>query len=107
MKVAPQEELGESSVQFDLMPRSRSDTPNPRMADGRRVVLRLRDHPCMAYRGQSNWPPVWMWVGGERNQNPKGEIGILHEVTLPPAGAPNRCSLIVEHEGAVYLGSLL
>ncbi|HEY2986744.1 MAG TPA: hypothetical protein VGL11_03395 [Candidatus Binatia bacterium] len=61
----------------------------------------------MAYRGQSNWPPVWMWVGGERNQNPKGEIGILHEVTLPPAGAPNRCSLIVEHEGAVYLGSLL
>ena len=42
----------------------------------------LRDHPLLSYRGIPSWPPVWTWIEGEENKNPKGEIGTLIAVKL-------------------------
>jgi hypothetical protein len=47
---------------------------NPRML--------LRDHPLMSYKGLRSWPPAWLWMHGEENHHPRGEIGLLREVVL-------------------------
>jgi hypothetical protein len=40
----------------------------------------LRDHPLMSYRGVRNWPSTWLWVGGEVNERPRGEVGIVTHI---------------------------
>ena len=66
----------------------------------------LRDHPLLSYRGIPSWPPVWTWIEGQENKNPKGEIGTLTEVRLSVIEPPNRCYLVIRHEGSVYMGCL-
>ena len=66
----------------------------------------LRDHPLMTYRGLHNWPPVWSCTDG-RNQHPKGEVGTLKAVFRSDMQPPNRCFLLISHEGSEYLGCLL
>ena len=39
--------------------------------------MQLREHPLMTYHGVPNWPPVWMWRGGDRNRSIRGEVGVL------------------------------
>jgi hypothetical protein len=69
--------------------------------------MKLRDHPLMSYRTAANWPPIWVWRGQGENKRPKDEIGILKQVmpyAMPPS---NKCFLVVDHEGAEYMGCLL
>ena len=66
----------------------------------------LRYHPLMTYRRLPNWPPVWLCTDGY-DQRPKGEIGILKAVLRSDTQPPNRCFLLIYHEGSEYLGCLL
>ena len=72
----------------------------------RRFPMLLRDHPLMMYRGCSNWPPVWSCTDGH-NQRPKGEVGTLKEILRTDTQPPNRCFLLISHQGSAYLGCLL
>jgi len=69
-------------------------------------AMLLRDHPLMMYRRRPNWPPVWLCTDGY-DQRPKGEIGILKAVLRSDTQPPNRCFLLISHEGSEYLGCLL
>src|SRR5215813_304266 len=73
----------------------------------REVPMLLRDHPLLSYRGIPSWPPAWTWIEGPENKKPKGEIGTLTEVRLSLIDPPNRCYLILHHEGSTYIGCLL
>jgi hypothetical protein len=42
--------------------------------------MKLREHPLMTCGGIRNWPPRWVWVGGEKNGHPRGEVGVLIRV---------------------------
>lgn len=52
------------------------------------------------------WPPVWVWIGGKKDQSLKGEVGVLKSVRLPLSPLLNRCFLYIEHEGSEYIGCL-
>lgn len=65
----------------------------------------LRAHPLMTYHGHPNWPPVWMWIDGDVNKNPTGEVGTLVEVQVSQRQA-NRCFLVIEYEDSQYMGCL-
>jgi hypothetical protein len=68
--------------------------------------VQLRDHPLLSYLGRRSWPPIWTWIGGERDRYLKGELGVLKEIRL--SERPTRkCFLIMEHESALYMGCLL
>jgi hypothetical protein len=66
----------------------------------------LRAHPLMTYRGHPNWPPSWMWIDGNVNKNPKGEVGTLLEVQVSRIQDANRCFLVIEYEDSQYTGCL-
>ena len=59
----------------------------------------------MSYRGVPNWPPIWVWIGGEENKHPNGEVGCLQRVNL--STVPARIFLVTEYDGAEYIGCLL
>ena len=65
----------------------------------------LRAHPRMTYHGLPNWPPAWMWIDGNVNKNPTGEVGTLVEVQVSKHQA-NRCFLVIEYEDSQYMGCL-
>jgi hypothetical protein len=69
--------------------------------------MKLRDHPLMAYKGASSWPPAWLWRGGYETTHPQGEVGILKDVMSSAIELDSRCFLIMEHCGAEYIGALL
>jgi hypothetical protein len=69
--------------------------------------MKLRDHPLMTYKDVPSWPPAWLWRGGYETTHPKGEVGILKEVTASTIPTHNACFLIMEHCGAQYVGALL
>jgi hypothetical protein len=66
----------------------------------------LREHPLMCYRGVRNWPPTWIWVGGEANERPRGEVGILIHV-MPSVLEAKKLFLTIEHNENEYMGCLL
>jgi hypothetical protein len=65
--------------------------------------MELRDHPLMTYRGLPSWPPAWTWIGGTDNQYPKGEVGILKEITLSQIEPADRIFLYMDYEDASYM----
>jgi hypothetical protein len=67
----------------------------------------FRDHPLMSRHGVPNWPPLWTWVDGLENEFPKGEVGILIWASLTGIQPPDRCYLLMKHEGSSYMGCLL
>ena len=67
----------------------------------------LRDHPLMSRNGVRNWPPVWTWVDGSEDKSPKGEVGILIWASLTGVQPPDKCYLLMNHEGSSYMGGLL
>ena len=71
------------------------------------TFMELRHHPLMCYRGIRSWPPIWFWRCGEEDQRPEGEVGILKGVLVSGVETFSRCYLIIEHEGAEYVGRLL
>lgn len=68
--------------------------------------MKLRNHRLASYDGIRTWPPTWWWRGGEDNKQPVGEIGVLKEVIACSIKPANRCYLIMEYEGAEYMGVL-
>ena len=66
----------------------------------------LRDHPLLTYRKNREWPPVWVYCGGLYDTHPRGEDGILKTVYLSVVKPSTSCYLIMEHDGAEYMGTL-
>jgi len=71
------------------------------------LLMLLRDHPLMGYRGLNSWPPIWTWRGDGEDTRPRGEVGILKDVFLSKVEPRSRVYLIMEHETAEYIGCLL
>ena len=69
--------------------------------------MELRKHPLLSYRGLPSWPPVWLWVDGQEDKKPEGEVGKLIEVRLSIIEPPNKCFLLIDHDGSTYIGCLL
>jgi hypothetical protein len=67
----------------------------------------LRNHPLMQYHGVPSWPPVWTWVDRLENKTPRGEVGVLIWASLGGSQPPDRCYLLMDHEGSSYMGCLL
>ena len=71
--------------------------------------MQFRDHPLLSHRGVPAWPPAWTQSdAGYRTQTKtlRGEIGILKHVLTHDA-MPNKCFLVIEHEGERWMGCLL
>jgi hypothetical protein len=68
--------------------------------------MRLREHPLLSYRKIRSWPPAWVWIGGDRNTHPKGEVGSLKQVRFVDGPFVSRCFLWMEYEESMYLGCL-
>jgi hypothetical protein len=69
------------------------------------VMFMLRSERRLAYSNLPNWPPLWIWAGGNEDRFPKGEVGVLKEVRWHyPI---DKCFLWIEYEGSNYLGCLL
>jgi hypothetical protein len=69
--------------------------------------MKLRDHPLMTYHGLRNWPPSWIWRGGENNRKLRGEVGVLRDVFLSNVEPRARVFLIIEHEANEYVGCVM
>jgi hypothetical protein len=67
--------------------------------------MKLREHPLMICGGIVNWPPIWIWTGGERNERPRGEI-VLIKVELSLLD-PRRLFLTIQYNDSEYMGCLL
>jgi hypothetical protein len=65
--------------------------------------MKLRDHPLVS----PSWPPVWWWRAGQKKRDLRGEIGTLRDVQPYNIQPMDRLYLLMEHEGAEYLGILL
>jgi hypothetical protein len=76
-------------------------------SEQRGSLMLLRDHPLLTHRNACSWPPAWLYCGGFDNTHPHGEVGILKTVFLSVVKSSTRCSLIMEHAGAEYMGELL
>jgi hypothetical protein len=68
--------------------------------------MELRDCASI-FHGIGDWPPVWVRKGDHANEILRGEIGTLKEVNASILKPYQRCFLIMEHEGAEYVGCLL
>jgi hypothetical protein len=66
----------------------------------------LRDHPLMSYKGFPSWPPVWLWIYGEEDKGPKGEIGVFRRLVESNIQPSNRCFLFIDYEESSYIGDL-
>src|SRR5439155_674984 len=70
------------------------------------MAMELRKHPLVSYRNQSSWPPAWIWIGGNENNHPRGEVGVLKQLKLVDGPFVNRCFLWMQYEDSMYLGLL-
>jgi hypothetical protein len=71
------------------------------------LIMELRKHALMSYRGRPNWPPRWVWLGGKQNERPRGEVGVLKEVSRYPHLSADGLTLVMEYNGSAYMGLLL
>ena len=71
------------------------------------LIMELRKHPLMSYRGRPNLPPRWVWLGGKQNERPRGEVGVLKEVSRYPHLSADGLTLVMEYNGSAYMGLLL
>lgn len=69
--------------------------------------MTTRLEQTMELRALPNWPPAWIWMGGDENKHPKGEVGLLRDVMLSALQPSSTCFLIIEHDTAMYMGRLL
>jgi hypothetical protein len=71
------------------------------------LVMELRNHPLMSYRGRPNWPPRWVWLGGKKNERPTGEVGILKEISRYSLISSDGVTMVIEYNESAYMGLLL
>jgi hypothetical protein len=67
--------------------------------------MKLREHPLMICGGMLNWPPIWLWTGGEKNERPRGEVGVLIRVE-PSVLAHRSLFLTIQYNNGEYMGCL-
>lgn len=67
-------------------------------------VMKLRDHPLIAYRGFRTWPPMWIQVDGSV-ETLFGEIGVLAGAYLSREPL-SQCHLLVDYEGKRFAAAL-
>ena len=67
--------------------------------------MQLRNHPITSFRGFALWPPTWIDYRGTNEATRRGEVGVLRLVSNSPNNV-GQISLTIEHEGAVYAGTL-
>jgi hypothetical protein len=67
----------------------------------RATGMKLREHPLMVCGGIRNWPPIWLWIGGENNKRPRGEVGVLIRVE-PSVVEPRRLFLTIQYNDSEY-----
>jgi hypothetical protein len=60
----------------------------------------------MKHRGVRNWPPVWTKANKD-NKAVQGEVGILRSVHFSDYDESHSFLLIIEHESAYYVGTLI
>jgi hypothetical protein len=67
--------------------------------------MKLREHPLMVRGGMLNWPPIWLWTGGEKNERPRGEVGVL--IRVEPSVVEDRSLfLTIQYNDSEYMGCL-
>lgn len=66
--------------------------------------MRLRNHPLMFYKDRRNWPPVWIWSGTVSDEQPRGEVGSLHDIQI--LRVDHRIVLLMAYRGDHYIGCL-
>ena len=71
------------------------------------MILKLRDHPLMKYRGLPNWPPVWTPRNIGIVKTLKGEVGVLKYVHYDDDGIANKCFLVIDYQSTTYTGCLI
>jgi hypothetical protein len=64
--------------------------------------MKFREHPLLA----NKWPPSWIWVGGQANKKPAGEVGTLVRVMLSQLVPAKMLFLFIDFEESEYVGSL-
>jgi hypothetical protein len=69
------------------------------------IGMKLREHPLMMRGGILNWPPIWLWTGGEKNERPRGEVGVLIRVE-PSVVEVRSLFLTIQYNDSEYMGSL-
>ena len=67
--------------------------------------MQLRHHPLIYSGSAWNWPPVWTQLTKD-GKILRGEVGILRKVT-PKDPSDDKCYLVIEHEAAHYVSSLI
>lgn len=66
--------------------------------------MQLRNHPLMLFRGRRNWPPAWIWGGTGMDEQPRGEIGALHDIQI--FKVDRRVVLLMALHDTPYVGCL-
>jgi len=66
--------------------------------------MQLRNHPLMLYRGRRNWPPAWIWSGTGFDEQPRGEVGSLHDIQI--FRVDHRIVLLMALHDVPYIGCL-
>ena len=61
----------------------------------------------MSYGGVRNWPPVWTNFTRRITKTVTGEVGFLRHARFETKSLPNKCFLLIEHEGEYFIGSLI
>jgi hypothetical protein len=72
------------------------------MCDGA-LLMKLRSHSSLCYRGFQSWPPVWTREFGPETF-PSGEVGVLEDVHR--SVLENQCYLVIQYNGSRYVGVL-
>jgi hypothetical protein len=50
---------------------------------------------------------VWLWIGGEENLRPYGEVGYLKQVSQADSPKSKRTFMIINYFGGTYMGCLI
>jgi hypothetical protein len=57
--------------------------------------------------GICTWPPSWTTIHRDRNDKPRGEIGVLTQVVMNDLLQPNtKVFIFIEYNGFRYMGLL-
>ena len=68
--------------------------------------VQFRDHPFMAYKNGSNWPPIWTTPRKDETDTPRGEVGTLLTVLMNDL-TDNIIFMRIDYQGKPYMGCLV
>lgn len=68
-------------------------------------MLALRDHPLMSHYGRNIWPPRWTTTRMDKDDTPRGELGVLRQALMNDLFS-NQLFLVIEYNENRYMGCL-